>query len=478
MTISTLHATSIFKRFGAVQVLDGIDFAMTSSEAIGIVGPNGAGKSTLMAVLSGALSPTSGRVTLDGAEVTGLNATARSALGLVRTHQIPKPFAGLTVFENVLVAATHAGGARGAAAHAMTLQALDDAGMGPLANRPADSLGLLDRKRLELARALAAQPKLLLLDEIGGGLTDAEAVELVQIIRSLHGKGIGVVWIEHIVHIPLQVAERLICMDAGRIIADGDPAHRHGRPTGHARLSGGRVMAILTVENLDVRYGQFRAVRDLSLTVQQGEVVALIGANGAGKTTLLRRLAGAHRAAGGSVHFKGEDIGALPAQDQVARGLSLVPEGRHLFPDLSVTENLQLGATRGRAGDWTVDRVFEVFPNLVKRRHARASGLSGGEQQATAIGRALMSNPDLLFLDEVSLGLSPLVVDQVYASVEGVLASGTTIVIVEQDLSRAMRVASRAVCMLEGGIALDRPMDATSRDDITAAYFGLAKEVQ
>ena len=223
MTISTLHATSIFKRFGAVQVLDGIDFAMTSSEAIGIVGPNGAGKSTLMAVLSGALSPTSGRVTLDGAEVTGLNATARSALGLVRTHQIPKPFAGLTVFENVLVAATHAGGARGAAAHAMTLQALDDAGMGPLANRPADSLGLLDRKRLELARALAAQPKLLLLDEIGGGLTDAEAVELVQIIRSLLGKGIGVVWIEHIVHILLQVTERLICMDAGRIIADGDP---------------------------------------------------------------------------------------------------------------------------------------------------------------------------------------------------------------------------------------------------------------
>ena len=142
----------------------------------------------------------------------------------MRTHQIPKPFAGLTVFENVLVGASHAGGLRGAAAHQLTLQALEDAGMAHLANRPADSLGLLDRKRLELARALATRPKLLLLDEIGGGgLTDAEAVELVAIIRGLRGKGIGIVWIEHIVHILLQVAERLICMDAGQIIADGEP---------------------------------------------------------------------------------------------------------------------------------------------------------------------------------------------------------------------------------------------------------------
>ena len=232
-------------------------------------------------------------------------------------------------------------------------------------------------------------------------------------------------------------------------------------------------MAILALKNLDIRYGQFRAVRDLSLSVQQGEVVALIGANGAGKTTLLRTVAGAHRAAGGTIHFKGKAIGDLPAQARVARGLSLVPEGRRLFPDMTVTENLAVGATCGRPGSWTIEQVFQVFPNLVRRRHARASGLSGGEQQATAIGRALMANPDLLILDEVSLGLSPLVVDQVYASVQGVLQSGTTIVIVEQDLSRAMKVATRAVCMLEGGIVLDKPMADTTREEITAAYFGL-----
>jgi len=221
MTILT--ATGIAKNFGALCVLEGIDVTITQSEAIGIVGPNGAGKSTLMAVLSGATAPTKGRVHLDSVDVTRLTAPQRAHLGLMRTHQIPKPFLGLTVFENALVGATHAGGFAGDAAHTAALAAIEAAGMTSLANRPADSLGLLDRKRLELARALASRPRILLLDEIGGGLTDAEAADLVHIIRCLHGQGIGIVWIEHIVHILLQVAQRLICMDAGRIIADGDP---------------------------------------------------------------------------------------------------------------------------------------------------------------------------------------------------------------------------------------------------------------
>lgn len=220
---ATLRATGIGKRFGALVVLDGIDFAVSADEAIGIVGPNGAGKSTLMAVLSGALSPTDGRVQLDGRDVTALGAADRAGLGVMRTHQIPKPFLGLTVLENVLVGATHAGGMQGEPGYALALEALERTGMRGLANRSAESLGLLDRKRLELARALATRPKILLLDEIGGGLTDAEADDLVRMIRDLRARGIGIVWIEHIVHILLQVAERLICMDAGRIIADGEP---------------------------------------------------------------------------------------------------------------------------------------------------------------------------------------------------------------------------------------------------------------
>ncbi|MGO4852812.1 ABC transporter ATP-binding protein [Phaeovulum sp. W22_SRMD_FR3] len=235
-------------------------------------------------------------------------------------------------------------------------------------------------------------------------------------------------------------------------------------------------MTILSVTDLDVRYGQFRAVRGVSFDLQKGEVVALIGANGAGKTTLLRALAGANRIHAGSVHLHGADITASPSHQRVAAGLALVPEGRRLFLDMTVTENLMLGRTAGRPGDWTVERVFETFPNLIKRRHAATGTMSGGEQQATAIGRALMSNPDVLILDEVSLGLSPLVVDQVYASLGGLLKTGTTVILVEQDLSRAMAVADRVICMLEGRVQLDSRTAATSREAITRAYFGTAPQ--
>lgn len=225
-----LVATGIGKRFGALQVLEGIDFSMSADEAIGVVGPNGAGKSTLLAILSGAHAPSAGHVAFDGTDVTRLPATRRCREGLVRTHQIPKPFAGLSVFENVLIGAMHAGETDREAAYSLAAEALEIAGMLALANRPAESLGLLDRKRLELARALATRPRILLLDEIGGGLTDAEAADLVEMILGLRARGIGIVWIEHIVRLLLQVAERLICMDAGRIIADGDPAAVMAQP--------------------------------------------------------------------------------------------------------------------------------------------------------------------------------------------------------------------------------------------------------
>lgn len=234
-------------------------------------------------------------------------------------------------------------------------------------------------------------------------------------------------------------------------------------------------MTLLSIENLDVRYGQFKAVRSVSLKVGAGEVVAMIGANGAGKTTLMRTLAGAIRPAGGRIVFKGQDVTSMSAHERVKSGMVLVPEGRRLFSRMTVEENLQLGGLVKRGGDWSVDRIFSVFPNLVKRRHARTGTLSGGEQQATAIGRALMTNPDVIFFDEISLGLSPLVVDQVYASLAELLKSGVTVVLVEQDLKRAMAVAGRAICMLEGQVVLDRAMAETTRDEITEAYFGLKR---
>lgn len=196
---------------------------MGDGDAVGIVGPNGAGKTTLLGVLAGAFPPNAGIITFNGTNVTALTAADRCRSGLVRTHQIPKPFMGMTAFENVFVAASHGDVVKRDEAYERVVDALTLCGMLGVANRRADTLGLLDRKRLELARALATKPRLMLLDEIGGGLTDGEASELVDTILELRRRGIGIVWIEHIVHILLQVAERLICMDAGRIIADGDP---------------------------------------------------------------------------------------------------------------------------------------------------------------------------------------------------------------------------------------------------------------
>jgi branched-chain amino acid transport system ATP-binding protein len=234
-------------------------------------------------------------------------------------------------------------------------------------------------------------------------------------------------------------------------------------------------VTLLAVERLEARYGQLQAVRGVSLTIARAETVALFGANGAGKTTLLRAIAGAHRIAAGRIAFKGEDIGGRSAHARAALGLALVPEGRRLFARLTVEENLLLARSAGRTGAWTLDAVMEAFPNLKDRRRSLAGTLSGGEQQATAIGRALMMNPELLLLDEISLGLAPLVVDRLYARLEALKSSGVAMLLVEQDLKRAMATASRAICMLEGAVAIEGPTRALSREQITEAYFGLKK---
>ncbi|MBI2769242.1 MAG: ABC transporter ATP-binding protein [Burkholderiales bacterium] len=210
-------------RFGALTVLDGVDFDIRSGEATGVVGPNGAGKTTLLAALSGSLRVSAGAIRHEGKDVTGLDAARRCRLGIARSHQVPRPFGVMTVFENVLAAAMHGAGLPRAQAQECAIEALRLCGMLGVANRRAETLGLLDRKRLELTRALATNPAVLLLDEIGGGLTDGEASELIDTIRTLCAGGITVVWIEHIVHLLMQVAQRLVCMDAGRIIADGRP---------------------------------------------------------------------------------------------------------------------------------------------------------------------------------------------------------------------------------------------------------------
>jgi branched-chain amino acid transport system ATP-binding protein len=234
-------------------------------------------------------------------------------------------------------------------------------------------------------------------------------------------------------------------------------------------------VTLLAVEQLDVRHGLLRAVRDVTLEVAEGETLALVGANGAGKSTLLRAIAGAHKPAEGRVVFDGTEITSVSAHRRVDLGIALVPEGRRLFTGLTVEENLLVARRRGRPGPWNVQSVLDAFPLLAPRRKTKAANLSGGEQQATAIGRALMTNPRLLLLDEVSLGLAPVVVEGVYQSLRTLIEGGATVVLVEQDLTRALSVSTRVACMLEGQVVLEGRADELTREEVVEAYFGLGR---
>ena len=463
--------------------------------------------------------------------MTKLDAAARCRLGIGRTYQVPRPFTDMTVFENVLVAAQQGGGLRRRASYGPAVQALERAGMTGEANLPAARLGLLQRKRLELARALASGPSLLLLDEVAGGLTDPEVAQLVEIVRGVNAEGIAVIWIEHVVRALTAVVSRLICLAGGSFVGDGEPGrgagqpggprglprlrahrlaqrrhpHRRGRrpgrgamsepkgrggdwteergtsDEGRSRLKGGPEARgeqsdtpLLEVRDLTVHHGQLRALDRVSLRVFPGEVYAIIGANGAGKSTLLRTIAGLHHPTEGAIVYDGKDMTRVRPERRATAGIGMVPEGRRLFGSLTVEENLKVGATYARKGPWTIERVYELFTWMKDRRTQRTAQLSGGEQQAVAIGRALVANPRVLLLDELSLGLAPVVVQRIYAMLPQILATGLTVLLVEQDVSQALRVASRIQCLLEGHTTLEgRPSEVTA-EQVEAAYFGLA----
>jgi branched-chain amino acid transport system ATP-binding protein len=229
---------------------------------------------------------------------------------------------------------------------------------------------------------------------------------------------------------------------------------------------------LLDVRALDAYYGDFQALFGVSLRVAAGEVVAVIGANGAGKSTLLKCIAGVIPSRRDAILFDDEPIGDAPAHTVVARGIALVPEGRRLFSSLSVEENLLIGGQLGRPGPWRLSRIYELFPTLAARRHAPSTSLSGGEQQMVAIGRALMSNPKLLLCDEISLGLAPVVVRDVYARLPAIVSEGSSLIIVEQDIVQALKAADHVYCLQEGRVALAGAAATLTREAISAAYFG------
>jgi branched-chain amino acid transport system ATP-binding protein len=231
--------------------------------------------------------------------------------------------------------------------------------------------------------------------------------------------------------------------------------------------------ALLEVRALDAYYGDFQALFGVSLRVAAGEVVAVIGANGAGKSTLLNGVAGLVHARRDAIVLAGEPVGGVPAYGMAARGVALVPEGRRLFPSLTVEENLLIGGQLGRPGPWDLPRVYDLFPVLAQRRHAPSTSLSGGQQQMVAIGRALMSNPKLLLCDEISLGLAPIVVREIYGRLPSILGEGLSLVIVEQDIMQALAAANHVYCLQEGRVVLSGTAASLTREAISAAYFGV-----
>ena len=488
-----LEARGLSKRFGGVLAVDSLDLVLRPRETLGVIGPNGAGKSTLISLLSGAIRPSAGDVYLYGRRVTGLSRHRIARLGVGRTHQIPRPFARLTVLENLLLGRFY--GTRTATREARRdcLTILERAGLGGFADVPAGDLGLLRLKRLELARALALEPRLLLLDEIGAGLIESELVELIGLIGELRAEVESILVVEHVIDVIRECSDRVLVLDWGKKLIEGVPDEvlRDDRVTAVYLGTGTRSRItrkatrgrdvdrepLLRARSVAARYGHFRALQDVTLEVGPGELVTLLGANGAGKTTTARVLSGMLPVTTGEVRFMGERIDGRRPHEIVRLGIAHCMEGRRIFTDLTVEENLELGGRTAGVAERRerLARVFALFEVLQEKRRDPGGSLSGGQQQMLAIGRALMAAPSLIIFDEISLGLAPVAVDALYEKIAELHRQGVAMLLIEQNVERGLALADRAYVLEKGRIALTGNPDELRADPrLRALYVGEA----
>ena len=439
--------------FGGVKAVQDVSFGAAPGEVTGLIGPNGAGKTTVLNMLGGFYRPQAGTIRLGGAEVQGRAAWRIARAGVARTYQTTQLFPSMSVAENLAIAARE-GDAEMLAAfvgYAGDLDAL------------ASSLPHVDKRLVEIARALATRPAVLLLDEPAAGLSREDKTRLGRLLRRIADSGVAVVLVEHDMAVVMGISDRIVVLDAGMRIAAGtpaevqrDPAVRKAylgeeRPKHAMRRESEAGEMLLEVGRLAAGYGAEPVLKGIDLNLRSGEMIAVLGANGAGKSTLMRAISGLHRPVSGGIAFAREDIAQLPAHKVVARGVVLVPEGRQVFPELSVLDNLRLGAfLRGAEAEREIPAMLERFPRLRERQHQRAGLLSGGEQQMLAIARGLMAKPRLLLLDEPSLGLAPAVIDDLFAALDRLREEAATILLVDQMAGLALALADRAY-VLEGG---------------------------
>jgi branched-chain amino acid transport system ATP-binding protein len=504
-----LEARGITKKFGGLAAVDGIDLTIRRGEILGVIGPNGAGKTTFVNCMTGLDKPTAGSIVFNGQDITKTPSYRIGHLGMARTFQVVKPLRQLTVRENVATGAMFGARGKGRSAAQARLAAdevLERIGLVDMRDRAATELTIPDLKRLELAKALAMDPQLLLLDEVMAGLNQSEIEKAMELILSINRSGVTIFVIEHVMKAIMGISDRLVVLHYGRKIAEGEPkeivespavieaylGERFAQRAQAARDEGALFVpsgefrkaapvatgdALLEVKDLSSGYGEVQILRDVTLEVKEKEIVALIGANGAGKTTLLWTISRLLEPMAGSVRFAGIDITAARPDEVVGAGVVQVPQGRRLFAGLTVKENLMQGVYLRRdtariASD--LERVYSLLPRLAERANQLAGRLSGGEQQMCAIGRGLMSRPRLLIIDELSLGLAPLVVDSLLALITQINQEGTTVLLVEQDVQVALEHAHRGYVLETGRIIQTGPA-AELLDDpgIRQAYLGL-----
>jgi len=499
-----LELDHVTKRFGAVTAVDNVTLAIKEGETLGIMGPNGSGKTTLLNLIMGVHPVDEGEINFGGDRINGLRTDEISRRGIGRTYQIPQPFLRMTVLENLVVGDLYGGGHRSLqAARDNAMVVLNRAGLKDKAGFKAGKLGLLDLKRLELARALSLRPRLLLLDEIAAGLVEVEVAELQSLILELKKSGQTIVIIEHVLSVIFGLSDRILVLNFGQMIVEGAPndiadnprvheiylgTKKAGEPTIELQTVSGKLEVpkagfppesekLLILRNVNSGYGDFQVLFGVSLDILKGEIVGLIGVNGAGKTTLIRTISKQLPLRSGEILFKGRSIINVKPFDIVGLGMAQCIEGRKLFPELTVQENLEIGAYCRRARDKrasTIEQVYDIFPTLAERRNQMSYTLSGGEQQMVAIGRALMTLPELIIFDEVSLGLAPIVIDSLYKAIIKINRQGTTILLVEQNVHLSLEIAGRAYIIERGRIVLSGASESLKQDEhVKEAYFGL-----